>query len=96
MTNGYAIAIALCLIGLAGASGYYYGDKHATTRVELEAKTAMDEHLRADRKAEADAQAKIKALETDLVLAQDAAGTAYEKGKKDAEQKGEAVVAGLP
>lgn len=93
--NGYVLAALLCLIGIAAFTGFEHGVKTATSKERLVAQRAMDAHLTADRKAEADAAAQIKALEQDLILAQDAAGTAYEKGKKDAEQKGKTVVADL-
>lgn len=93
--NGYILAALLCLLGIVAAASYEHGHKSATNRERLSAERAMGAHLAADRKAEADAAAQIAALERDLTLAQDAAGTAYEKGKKDAEQKGKAVVADL-
>jgi hypothetical protein len=95
MINGYVIAGALLFVGIVSAASYFAGHSNGTENAELKAKVAMDAHLAADAKAEAEQKEKVRELEADVLEQQTAASEAYERGRKDAEAIGEAVAADL-
>jgi hypothetical protein len=77
---------------LIGAFGGY---RHGVSTERARGEAAMAEHLAADRKAESDHKDKVRQLEQALATAQAGVSEAYEKGKKDAEATGAAVIADL-
>lgn len=89
--NGYIAAALMLVLAAVGASGYYYGSKHAGANAEI----AMAEHLAADKKAEAEQQDRVRKLEQSLAVAQTKVSNAYERGKKDAKATGAAIAADL-
>lgn len=88
---GWAVAAIIALVLAAWIIGYSVGWKAATDHAELAEKRMLVDAL----KAELDAKARVRELERELVAAQTAASEMYEKGKRDAEATGAAVVADL-
>ena len=89
--NGWLVVAALVLAGLAGATGWEFGSRHATTAASLK----METHLKKDTAATLEATEKARKLETKLAETQEEIASAYEKGKIDAETTAARVAADL-